>query len=400
MATSALIGGQWGDEGKGKVADILAGEMDWVVRFQGGANAGHSLEIDGQSLKLHLLPSGLHRASCKLGLGTGMVIDPFALYDEIQMWYETSGEELSPDRLCIDGRAHLVLPRHLEADDGGGRIDTTRRGIGPAYSEKAKRTNLRMTDLVDNPEKVLIALTHEGGNSNMGKQCIERLAPHVINLSHELRISQTEGRKILLEGAQGALLDIDHGSYPYVTSSSTVTAGAASGSGIDPRSIDEVHGIVKAYCTRVGGGPFPSELHDSNGEHLARVGHEFGTTTGRPRRCGWLDLTALRYANSICGFDVIHLTKVDVLAGLDRIGIVTSHEVNGMDTEIWGNTANALEIAKPNITWLDGFKADELGGSSQIPKAVQDIITMVEETTSARVQTIGTGPGRGEILHL
>lgn len=400
MATSALIGGQWGDEGKGKVADILAGEMDWVVRFQGGANAGHSLEVEGHSLKLHLLPSGLHRASCRLGLGTGMVIDPFALYDEIQMWVETSGEDLTPERLCIDGRAHLVLPRHLEADDGGGRIDTTRRGIGPAYSEKARRTNLRMTDLIDDPDKVLNTLGNNGENTEKSRQCIERLAPHVINLTHELRVSQKDGSRILLEGAQGALLDIDHGSYPYVTSSSTVTSGAASGSGLDPRSIDTVHGIVKAYCTRVGGGPFPSELHDADGEHLARIGHEFGTTTGRPRRCGWLDLTALRYASSLCGFDVIHLTKVDVLAGLDRVGIVTSHVVNGLETNVWGNTASALEIAEPVITWLDGFDADDLDESGRIPSTVQHIISMVEETTCARVRTIGTGPGRDDILHL
>ncbi|MER3329882.1 MAG: adenylosuccinate synthase, partial [Candidatus Kapaibacterium sp.] len=351
MSVKVIVGAQWGDEGKGKIVDLLSANADIVARFQGGANAGHTIVIDDKKYVLHLIPSGILNPSTKCVIGNGVVIDPVALMEEIEM-LESHNIDVT-GRLFISHKAHLIMPYHKmmdtvrESHNSDKSIGTTGRGIGPAYIDKAKRTGIRIVDLLDrkdfeeklryNISEYNEVLTKIYGHDELDVDAIvekyiefdKLIDPYVTDISTLLNSYIVEGKTILVEGAQGALLDLDHGTYPFVTSSNPTSGGACTGLGIPPTSVNEIIGIVKAYTTRVGNGPFPTQLDDEIGKQLATIGHEFGATTGRPRRCGWLDLFALKYSVMINGISNIVLTKLDVLDGLEEIKVCTGYTING-----------------------------------------------------------------------
>ncbi|MGB5948277.1 MAG: adenylosuccinate synthase [Parvibaculum sp.] len=422
MANVVVVGSQWGDEGKGKIVDWLSERADVVVRFQGGHNAGHTLVIDGKTYKLSLLPSGVVRPGKLSVIGNGVVVDPWALCDEITRLRE-QGVEVSPDNLRIAENAVLILPLHRELDEiretsnTGTRIGTTKRGIGPAYEDKVGRRALRVMDLVDLDaleDKVEKLLAHHNAlRKGLGKDLIDckaltaqikdvapKILPYMDTVWRLLDGIRRRGNRILFEGAQGTLLDIDHGTYPYVTSSNTVSAQAATGAGIGPSSIHTVLGITKAYTTRVGEGPFPSELHDEVGQRLGERGREFGTVTGRKRRCGWFDAVLVRQAIKTSGITDIALTKLDVLDGFDEVKICVAYKLDGKEIDYLPASAALQARVEPVYETLEGWKETTFGARSwgALPAQAIKYVRHVEELIEAPVTLLSTSPERDDTI--
>ena len=383
MKNVAVVGSQWGDEGKGKIVDWLSSEADVVVRFQGGHNAGHTLVIDGVTYKLRLLPSGIVRKNKISIIGNGVVVDPWALLDEIKE-IKSKGVEISEENLILSESANLILPFHKEMDEiredaaGKAKIGTTRRGIGPAYEDKVGRRSIRVMDLIS--EKNLdhrletVLMHHNAIRKGLGKELFEKnklkkelleIAPQILKFSKPVwkKIDEfkNEGKKILFEGAQGILLDVDHGTYPFVTSSNTVASSAATGSGCGPNTIGYVLGITKAYTTRVGEGPFPTELKNETGEHLGKIGKEFGTVTSRKRRCGWFDGVLVRQTIKVSGINGIALTKLDVLDELDEIKMCVAYELDGKMVDYLPAAVDDQLKVKPIYKSFKGWKSSTKG---------------------------------------
>ncbi|MEX0945037.1 MAG: adenylosuccinate synthase [Balneolaceae bacterium] len=422
MPVRIVIGAQWGDEGKGKVVDILSAEADYVVRYQGGANAGHTLKFDDTTIVLHLIPSGMFNGNSKCIIGNGVVVDPISLVNEIDE-VESLGVNLK-DRLFISSSAHLILSYHKVLDQvkekrrGSDAIGTTGRGIGPAYVSKVSRVGIRMNDLLDkstlfdklekNLVDINIALANVYEEEKLSAEtilaelepAIERIRPYICNTTDLLHEALDSGESVLLEGAQGSLLDVDHGTYPYVTSSSPTAGGACTGSGIPPMAITHAMGITKAYCTRVGNGPFPTELNDHDGEKLRKNGQEVGATTGRPRRCGWLDLVALKYAIKLNGMNELTLTKLDVLDDFDEIKVCTHYELNGQTTGKF--PLESIDVAKvqPIYKTFKGWNRSTRNISSfeDLPDNARKYILYIENYTGVKFNIVSTGPKRSETI--
>jgi adenylosuccinate synthase len=422
MADVAVVGAQWGDEGKGKIVDWLSARADVVVRFQGGHNAGHTLVIDGTVYKLSLLPSGVVREGCLGVVGSGVVVDPAALLAEIER-IEKQGVDVTPDNLIIAENATLILPVHQELDalrEGaatGVKIGTTKRGIGPAYEDKAGRRGLRVIDLSDPAtlkakiENLLIhhnALRRGFGVDDFDADQLYRslceIAPKITPFARpvwrELDQAHKDGKRILFEGAQGVLLDVDHGTYPYVTSSNTVAGQAATGSGLGPRAVNYVLGIVKAYTTRVGEGPFPTELKDAVGQRLGERGHEFGTVTGRQRRCGWFDACLVRQSLKIAGVDGIALTKLDVLDGFDELKVCTGYKINGEDYDYLPAGAHIQSVAEPVYETMEGWSGSTERARSwaDLPAEAVKYVRRIEELIETPVALVSTSPERDDVI--
>ncbi|WAR42952.1 adenylosuccinate synthase [Methylomonas rapida] len=419
-----VIGTQWGDEGKGKLVDLLTEQAAAVVRFQGGHNAGHTLVINGEKTVLHLIPSGVLREGVQCMIGNGVVLCPQALLKEINI-LENSGVPVR-DRLKISEACALILPVHVAIDQarekarGDKAIGTTGRGIGPAYEDKVARRGLRAGDLrnteefakrlkelVDYHNFMLVNYYHvDPVNYEEILQTTlelgEHIKPMLTDVGEELQAHQSQGHNILFEGAQGALLDIDHGTYPYVTSSNTTAGGAATGAGVGPLAIDYVLGITKAYSTRVGNGPFPTELEDGNGDHLGVKGHEFGATTGRKRRCGWFDAVSMRKSAQLNSLSGICLTKLDVLDGLEKIGICTAYKINGQLTEIAPLGADQYAACEAVIEEMPGWTGTTAGITEfdQLPENAKAYIARIEELVGVKVTILSTGPDRNETIVL
>ncbi|MDX1593882.1 MAG: adenylosuccinate synthase [Gammaproteobacteria bacterium] len=419
-----VIGTQWGDEGKGKVVDLLTEKAQAVVRFQGGHNAGHTLVIGGEKTVLHLIPSGILRDGVRCLIGNGVVVAPGALVEEIEM-LEARGLPVG-ERLRISASAPLILPVHVALDQarerarGAEAIGTTGRGIGPAYEDKVSRRGLRVGELLDADvfaerlrgllEYHNFTLEHYFKSEPVEFQATldealahgERLRPMIADTTELLYEELDAGHNLLFEGAQGMMLDIDHGTYPYVTSSNTTTGGAACGTGIGPRALDYVLGIVKAYATRVGGGPFPTELFDGVGRHLAEVGHEFGATTGRPRRCGWLDMVALRRAVRVNSVSGLCMTKLDVLDGLETVKVCTAYRVAGEEVTALPAGAERLAHCEPVYEELPGWPGSTAGIRSidELPDNARRYLERIEALAGVPVDIISTGPDRDETIVL
>ncbi len=424
MSIRVVVGAQWGDEGKGKIVDILSSKADYTVRYQGGANAGHTLKFDGKKVVLHLIPSGIFNGKGSCIIGNGVVVDPHALLEEIDQ-VESMDVHLE-DRLFISSSAHVILPYHQLLDQvrekhrGDDAIGTTGRGIGPAYVSKVSRVGIRMADLFepgqlekkieDNLADINEALKHIYGEEPLDPKPIfeealeaaEKLCPYISNTSAMLHEAIKDNKEILLEGAQGSLLDIDHGTYPFVTSSSPTSGGACTGSAIPPTAIDYVMGISKAYCTRVGNGPFPTELKDETGERLREKGQEFGATTGRPRRCGWIDLVALKYAVQVNGVNELALTKMDVLDDFEEIRLCTEYEVNGERTGVYPTDLTDFSAIKPVYKTMPGWKTDVNACRSigELPAEAKDYIQFIEDYLEVDLKILSTGPGRNETIRV
>lgn len=419
-----VIGTQWGDEGKGKLVDLLTEQAQAVVRFQGGHNAGHTLVIRGEKTVLHLIPSGILRENVRCLIGNGVVLSPHALLEEIEL-LEKSGISVR-NRLSISEACTLILPIHVAIDQvrekarGCLAIGTTGRGIGPAYEDKAGRRGLRAGDFL-NPkgfaEKLReltdyhnFMLTEFYHTDPLDYQQMlddalrmgEEIKPMLTDVSEELYQYHSQGNNLLFEGAQGALLDIDHGTFPYVTSSSTTAGGAATGSGLGLLDFDYVLGITKAYSTRVGNGPFPSELHNANGEHLGTKGHEFGATTGRKRRCGWFDAVAMRKSAKLNSLSGICLTKLDVLDGLEKVGICTAYRLNGVVTETAPLGADSYEQCHAIIEEMQGWTETTAGITdfNALPENAKAYIKRIEDLVGVKVTILSTGPDRDETIIL
>ncbi len=418
-----IIGAQWGDEGKGKIVDLLTSQVAAVVRFQGGHNAGHTLVIDGNKTVLHLIPSGVLRPEVECLIGNGVVIAPHALLEEID-GLEKQGVQIR-DRLVISPACPVILPSHQALDlarekrAGKGAIGTTGRGIGPAYEDKVARRGIRMGDLLqpDNlrarlEEQMALhnhLLEHFYGTEPLSLDQVydtlmrqaEVLAPMVADVSDRLCWLRQQGRRVLFEGAQGTLLDIDHGTYPYVTSSNTVAGGVYSGAGVGAGTIDYVLGVAKAYTTRVGGGPFPTELFDDIGRGLAERGHEIGASTGRPRRCGWLDLVALRKAVQLNGITGLCITKLDVLDGIETLKLAVAYDLDGEDAPV-GMDAATLEKVKPAYIEMEGWQQSTRGVTrlEELPAAARLYLDKIADFVGAPVHMISTGPDREENIIL
>ena len=419
-----VIGTQWGDEGKGKVVDLLTDRAAAVVRFQGGHNAGHTLVIDGETTVLHLIPSGILRENVMCLIGNGVVLSPAALFEELNM-LEKAGVP-ARERLKISESCPLILPYHIALDQarelarGKKAIGTTGRGIGPAYEDKVSRRGLRLGELMDPAhfserlrevmEYHNFSLEHYFKAAPVDYQQVldealaqgEQIAPMVTDVPGELHRLRKQGSSIMFEGAQGALLDIDHGTYPYVTSSTTTAGGAASGSGIGPRHIDYVLGIVKAYTTRVGAGPFPTELFDDDGKHLGEKGHEFGATTGRKRRCGWLDAVSLKRSLDINSVTGICITKLDVLDGLETLRIAVNYKLNGETLDAPPGGADLIEQCEPVYIDMPGWSESTVGTKSydDLPAAAKAYLDKVESVCETPIAIISTGPDRAETIIL
>ncbi|MFN4986490.1 MAG: adenylosuccinate synthase [Ignavibacteria bacterium] len=416
MSVSIIVGAQWGDEGKGKIVDMLSEEADIVARYQGGANAGHTIVFGGKKYVLHLIPSGILHPDTTCVIGNGVVIDPVALMEEIDM-LESMGISVE-GRLHISHKAHLIMPYHKQMDAArekqAGSIGTTGRGIGPAYYDKALRTGIRIVDLLDRDvlrEKIRLNLEEKNQllKALYGAEPIDvdamideylefdtRIDPYITDTTLLLNTALKEGKRVLAEGAQGALLDLDHGTYPFVTSSNPTSGGACTGLGIPPTSISNVMGVVKAYSTRVGNGPFPTELNDETGELLRTEGHEFGATTGRKRRCGWLDIPALRYSIMINGISEIALTKLDVLGVLDEIRVCTGYEVDGKTARSFPADVATLSRVECTYQSYPGWKCslDGIQSFADLPPAAQHYVTEIERLLETPVRWVSTSPAR------
>ena len=424
MSNIVIIGTQWGDEGKGKIVDLLAEKADAVVRFQGGNNAGHTMVVNGQQFISHLIPSGiLQQKTCYIG--NGVVVDPAVLIEELDA-FAAMGIACGPDILKISERAHVIMPYHCALDaareikKGDQKIGTTGRGIGPCYEDKATRRGIRFVDLIDQDtfaEKVAAILDEKNFylksylNADtldlepileQYRACAKRLAPHVTNVSADLDRAIKSGAQVLFEGAQGTHLDIDHGTYPFVTSSSTLSANACCGAGLGPKQINAVVGIVKAYTTRVGRGPFVTELFDEIGDQIQSVGAEFGATTGRRRRCGWLDMVLLRNAVRLNGLTGMAVTKLDVLGGLKELKICTGYDYNGTIIEDFPADLNLISQCKPIYETLPGWDEDISGIRSyqDLPDTTRAYLERVEALTETPVQIVSIGPGREQTIVL
>ncbi len=422
MSVQVIIGAQWGDEGKGKIVDLLGDQVRYVVRYQGGANAGHTIKFDGQTYVLHLIPSGIFHSGAVCVIANGVVIDPGKLLSEVET---VRSKGADPDsQLRVSGSAHVILPYHKQMDlarekaRGASAIGTTGRGIGPAYVHKTARTGLRMMDLLDEKilrtklmyvlEEINAELKHIYGEPETGLDSLleqllswgKQLKPYICDTSDLLHKAEAAGEKILLEGAQGALLDIDHGTYPFVTSSSPTSGGACTGTGLPPTSISIITGISKAYCTRVGNGPFPTELHGPEGERLRQFGREFGATTGRPRRCGWLDLVALNYAIRINGINELAITKLDVLNTLKELKICTAYRIGNETTDVFPKSPAELENVKPVYSVFKGWETSLSGVESRetLPEEARRFLDFIETETGVPVKLISTGPDRTETI--
>ena len=421
MAGIVLVGAQWGDEGKGKITDLIADDFDYVVRFQGGNNAGHTVIHAGRTLKLHLIPSGIMYPHITPVIGNGCVIDPKVLLEEMDRLEE---DGLSTHRLLISCNAHLIMPYHRDLDGASehrlGRLEigTTRRGIGPAYMDKASRMGIRVQDLTDEHifrKKIEAALVEK--NDILGKVYdmptytveqiadeylvyAERIKPHIAETSVIINRALDADQWVLFEGAQGALLDLDHGTYPFVTSSSPTAGGACTGVGVGPRRIGRVLGIAKAYITRVGSGPFPTELDDETGRHLIEVGHEYGTTTGRERRAGWFDGLIARYAAQINGLTDLGITKLDVLSQLDSIKVCVAYEYEGRRYNDLLCHQTVFHHPRPIYEELPGWKSDITGCRTfeDLPRAAQEYITFLEDLAEVPVAMIAVGPSREQTI--
>ena len=422
MKNVAVVGSQWGDEGKGKIVDWLSSEADVVVRFQGGHNAGHTLVIDGVTYKLRLLPSGIVRKNKISIIGNGVVVDPWALLDEIKE-IKSKGVEISEENLILSESANLILPFHKEMDEiredaaGKAKIGTTRRGIGPAYEDKVGRRSIRVMDLIS--EKNLdhrletVLMHHNAIRKGLGKELFEKnklkkelleIAPQILKFSKPVwkKIDEfkNEGKKILFEGAQGILLDVDHGTYPFVTSSNTVASSAATGSGCGPNTIGYVLGITKAYTTRVGEGPFPTELKNETGEHLGKIGKEFGTVTSRKRRCGWFDGVLVRQTIKVSGINGIALTKLDVLDELEEIKMCVAYELNGKKFDYLPAAVDDQLKVKPIYKSFKGWKSSTKGikNFEKLPENAKIYIKELEKFIETKVSSISTSPERNDTI--
>ncbi len=421
MKLDVLLGLQWGDEGKGKIVDVLTPEYDIIARFQGGANAGHTLKFDGKKYVLHLIPSGVFRENTKNVIGRGVVLDPIIFAEEIKK-LEEAGIDLR-DRLYIDEKANLITPGHRlldasnEKNKGKNKIGSTLKGIGPAYTDKTARIGLKMFNLLkpdfqknyyrlkDRHINIAISLgaSLDFNFEEEEKKWFESLEVlkkyKFISGENYFQKSLAEGKKILAEGAQGSLLDIDLGTYPFVTSSTTTVAGVCAGLGIAPSQIGDVYGISKAYTTRVGNGPFPTELHDQTGEYIRVKGNEVGATTGRDRRCGWLDMVALSYACRINGVTKLILTKSDVLSGLDKLKMAVQYEY---ENELIDYFPSEIENVKPIYKDIDGWKEDisSCKNSSELPKQLLNYISEIEKITQVKIYLLSTGPDRKSMIKL
>ncbi len=424
MSGIVVVGAQWGDEGKGKVVDVFSAKADYVVRYQGGANAGHTLVVDGVKTVLHLVPSGILHPETNCVIAAGVVIDIEGLCKEIET-LKSNGYLQNSKQLLISDAATIILPYHKVLDSAResalseNKIGTTGKGIGPAYEDRASRRSIVMADIFDHETlraKLELALIeknallrgtykHEGFDVDKLIAWIapfaEKLAPYrsrdVSGLVHR---AIKAGRKVLFEGAQGTLLDVLHGTYPFVTSSSTIAGSACTGTGIGPTSISKVIGIMKAYTTRVGSGPFPTELKEATGERMRSQGHEFGSTTGRPRRCGWLDLVALKYAIRVNGITNLALIKMDVLSGFDKIGVCTGYELDGEILQDLPSRAAELERVQPVIEYMSGWKEDltKVTSLKGLPRAATSYIDFVGNQLGAPIDVISVGPGREQTL--
>jgi adenylosuccinate synthase len=422
MPGLVIVGAQWGDEGKGKVTDLLAERAQMIVRFQGGNNAGHTIIRDGETFKFHLIPSGILYPDKLCAIGNGVVLDPRVLWQELD---ELRRRHIDVSGLRISANAHLIMPYHVMLDTAGeaklGKlsIGTTRRGIGPCYADKASRLGIRVQDLLDekilrkkimaamepkrsalrpyekDPALDLHAMTEE--YSSYG----HRLEPYIADTAHLCWVALDSGQTVIFEGAQGTLLDLDHGTYPFVTSSNPVAGAACVGAGIGPSDIDEVWGVAKAYATRVGAGPFPTELEDETGRLMLERGHEFGTTTGRERRCGWLDLVALRYAVRLNAMTALAITKLDVLAGLDPLRVAVRYRSSeGAALEEFPYHQSILHGAQAEYEELPGFSAEigECRSEADLPPQARDYLQFVSEFVGVPIRLVGVGPDREQVV--
>ncbi|HTV05218.1 MAG TPA: adenylosuccinate synthase [Acidobacteriaceae bacterium] len=422
--TAVVVGAQWGDEGKGKIVDVLSERFQVVARYAGGHNAGHTVIIKGQKFILQLVPCGVLRPDCQAVIGNGVVLDPMAFLKEVGKLRELG---VDVDRqLFVSNRAQVILPYHrmieLAAESAPGRqkIGTTSRGIGPAYEDKTARNGLRVVDLLNRnllkthienacKEKNTIAHALFGTEpldpAQMYEEyakAAEQVAPFVRDTAALLNKAIKDGKHVMFEGAQGTMLDIDHGTYPFVTSSSATAGGAVTGTGVGPTQIGTVIGVTKAYVTRVGEGPFPTELHDESGELLRKLGNEFGAVTGRPRRTGWLDLPLLRYSNQINGTEWLVVTKMDVLDGLDEIPVCVAYEINGKRTDTMPADVRGLESIKPVYIKLKGWKQPTVDAKEfeDLPKAAQQYLRFLESESGAKIGMVSTGPDRDQTMML
>lgn len=417
MKADVLLGLQWGDEGKGKVVDVLTPNYDLITRFQGGPNAGHTLEFEGQKFVLRSIPSGIFQGDKINIIGNGVVLDPALFKAEVE-GLEKSGHPLT-ERLKISKKAHLILPTHrlldaaYEAAKGSAKIGTTGKGIGPTYTDKISRNGVRVGDILHNfdqkyaaavarHKEILKQLNFDYNLDELEKawfegiECIKKF--DLIDSEHFINNALREGKKVLAEGAQGTLLDIDFGSYPFVTSSNTVCAGACTGLGIAPRAIGEVYGIFKAYCTRVGSGPFPTELFDTTGDDMRRIGFEFGSVTGRPRRCGWIDLVALRYAIMINGVTKLIMMKSDVLDTFETINACVAYKVDGVETCEF--PYDITDGAEPVYVELPGWKTDmtKMQTENEFPEEFNNYLSFLEAELGVDIAIVSVGPDRDQTI--
>lgn len=417
MAGYVVVGAQWGDEGKGKIVDVLGEKADYVVRFQGGNNAGHTIVVNGEKSILHLLPSGVLHKNAVCIIGPGVVVDPFVLLEEIDV-LEKKG--LSSSHIYISDRAHLIMPYHIKLDElqeerlAGNKIGTTKRGIGPCYADKYTRIGLRVGDLIDFESfKVKLKSTLSIKNDQITKlydekpfdydemtaqfkDIREKLLPRMVDSLSVVNEALDQNKMVLFEGAQAAMLDINYGTYPYVTSSSPTSAGVCAGAGISPKKLDKIIGVVKAYSTRVGEGPFVTELINEDGEKLREIGHEYGATTGRPRRCGWLDLNVVKHAARINGLTDLVITKIDVLSAFDEIKVCTGYEIDGQIYDTIPASVEMIAKAKAVYEIFPGWQCDITGIRTfeELPENCKAYIKRIEEFTNTRISLVSVGPDR------
>ncbi len=423
MSATVVVGTQWGDEGKGKITDLIAREAAMVVRYQGGHNAGHTLVVDGETFALQLVPSGVLYPHVTPVIGNGVVVDPRVLIAEIDM---LTAKGVDCSRLLVSGNAHLIMPYHQQLDAlherhlGKAKLGTTKRGIGPAYADKAMRTGLRVQDLLDPGifrQKLEMALAHTNQvltrvfnrlpvdadavvDEYLG-ECAPRLAPHIADSVDVVHRALERGDRVLFEGAQATFLDLDQGTYPFVTSSNPVAGGACTGAGVGPRHLERIIGVAKAYVTRVGTGPFPTELFDEVGDHLVDVGHEYGTNTGRRRRPGWFDAVLARHAVRVNSLTEIAVTKLDVLDALPRLRVCVAYEHEGERYEHVPYHQSVLHHVTPVYEELPGWESDLTGVTdpADLPPAAAAYLDFLEDQIGVPVRLVGVGPGRDQILH-
>ncbi len=421
MPATVIVGLQWGDEGKGKTTDVLAEQTAMVVRYQGGDNAGHTVVSGDEVFKLHLVPSGVLYPHITSVIGSGVVVNPATLISELDMLI---GRGIDVGRVRVSTAAHVIMPYHVALDRamesrlGAGRVGTTGRGIGPAYADRAWRVGLRMEDLLDGaivrdklsrilPDKNVLLASHDGARTFGADELVEvavawgeRLRPHYADATWLVQDALQRGDHVLLEGAQGTLLDLDHGSYPFVTSSNPVAGGACTGGGIGPLQVDEVIGVMKAYSTRVGSGPYPTELLDETGAGIAERGHEVGTTTGRPRRVGWFDAVPLRYAVAVNSVSSIMLNKLDILSGVDPIRLCVAYEIDGRRVEAWPSSATVLARAMPVYEEFAGWSEPihDVRALADLPENARRYVTALEEHAGVPIVLVSVGPERTQTI--